>query len=250
MGHHEIYFIILAFLSELLGTLSGVSSSTIFVPIGVLLEGLKLTLVLTASLHVLGNTTRLFLYWKDINWPLTFKFGVPSILLTGLGAKYSDYFSTAVFSILLGSFLVILSLIFLSQKESNVFHGRFTPYLGGGLSGFLTGLLGSGGAVRSLALSGFELTPFAFTATSTLIDLGGDIFRLNVYLGKGYLNKEHCFYIPILMVVAFSANWLARRWLEKIPREKFKKIVLTFVFITGIISLVSGVIQIEKKYVF
>lgn len=61
-------------------------SSTIFVPIGVLLESLQVTLVLTASLHVLGNSTRLLLYYKDINWPLTFKFGVPSILLTGLGA--------------------------------------------------------------------------------------------------------------------------------------------------------------------
>lgn len=246
MEHHEIYFIILAFTSELVGTLSGVSSSTLFVPVGVLLEGLKLTLALTASLHVLGNSTRLFLYWKDINWPLTLKFGVPSVLLTGLGARYSDYFSTAVFSILLGSFLVILSLIFLSQKESNIFNGQFTPYLGGGLSGFLTGMLGSGGAVRSLALSGFELTPFAFTATSTLIDLGGDIFRLKIYFDKGYLNKEHYFYIPILMVVAFSANWLARIWLEKIPREKFKKIVLTFVLITGTISLVSGLIQVGK----
>lgn len=247
MSNHEIYFILLAFISEIVGTLSGVSSSTIFVPIGVLLESLQITLVLTASLHVLGNSTRLLLYYKDINWPLTLKFGVPSILLTGLGARYSDYFTTAIFSILLGSLLIILSLIFLTQAESTFFRGRFIPYLGGSLSGFLTGLLGSGGAVRSLALAGFDLTPLAFTATSTLIDLGGDIFRLKVYLSKGYLDQDHYFYIPILMVAAFSANLLARRWLEKIPREKFKKIVLTFVLITGVISLGTGLIQTVKK---
>lgn len=247
MSHHEIYFILLAFISEIVGTLSGVSSSTIFVPVGILLESLQVTLVLTASLHVLGNSTRLLLYYKDINWPLTLKFGVPSVLLTGLGARYSDYFTTAIFSILLGSLLIILSLISLTQAGSTFFRGKFIPYFGGGLSGFLTGLLGSGGAVRSLALAGFDLTPFAFIATSTLIDLGGDIFRLKVYLSKGYLDQDHYFYIPILMVVAFSANWLARRWLEKIPREKFKKIVLTFVLITGAISLGTGLIQTGKK---
>ncbi|AZZ37330.1 hypothetical protein CIK05_11190 [Bdellovibrio sp. qaytius] len=244
--NREVYFIILAFFAEVIGTLSGVSSSTIFVPIGVLLESLQLTLALTACLHVLGNSIRLMLYWRDINWPLTLKFGGPSVLLAGLGAIYSDHLSKSTFAIILGCFLISLSLIFLLQKNSKIFKGRFIPYLGGGLSGFLTGILGSGGAVRSLALTGFELTPFAFTATSTLIDLGGDIFRLKVYIDKGYLQKENYFYIPLLMIVAVVANWWARKWLEKIPREKFKKIVLSFVLITGLISLSSGLIQIRK----
>lgn len=250
MGQYEFYFIILGFISEIVGTLSGVSSSTIFVPLGVFLGSLQLTLALTACLHVLGNSTRLLLYWKNINWPLALKFGLPSILLTGLGAKYSDYFSDAFFSVILGVFLIGLSLVYLLQKDSDLFNGRFTPYLGGALSGFLTGMLGSGGAVRSLALAGFELTPFAFTATSTLIDFGGDIFRLNIYLSKGYLHKDEYFYIPFLMVAAFAANLLAQKWLKRIPREKFKKIVLTFVLLTGFVSLITGFIKIGKEYGF
>ena len=86
--HHEIYFIVLAFFSELIGTLSGVSSSTLFVPLGNLFESFQITLALTATLHVLGNSVRTVMYWKNINWPLTLKFGLPSVLFTGIGARH------------------------------------------------------------------------------------------------------------------------------------------------------------------
>ncbi|MBC7457274.1 MAG: sulfite exporter TauE/SafE family protein [Bdellovibrionaceae bacterium] len=90
--HHETYFLILAFFSELIGTLGGVSSSTLFIPLGKLFESIQVTLALTALLHVMGNSVRTIMYWKNINWPLTLKFGIPSIIMTGLGAQYSDFF--------------------------------------------------------------------------------------------------------------------------------------------------------------
>lgn len=118
LNHHEFFFIILAFVSEVVGTLSGVSSSALFVPLGVLLESLQITLALTACLHVLGNSMRLILYWKDINWPLTLKFGVLSVAMAGFGAQYANYFPKQIFSVLLGSFLIFLAVIFLRKKES------------------------------------------------------------------------------------------------------------------------------------
>jgi uncharacterized membrane protein YfcA len=237
---HEVYFLILAFFSELIGTLSGVSSSALFVPLGQLFESMQVTLALTATLHILGNSMRTVMYRKNINWALTLKFGIPSILFAGLGAQYSDYFSKQVYSIALGLFLIGISSYFLFFKTKLIIKGKWLPYIGGGLSGLLTGLIGSGGAVRSLALTTFNLNPLAFIATSTLIDFGGDILRLVIYLKKGYLNQEHYFYIPFLIVVVFVANILAKRWIQHIPKEQFKKIVLIFVFIMGLVSIVTS----------
>ncbi len=97
--NHELYFVLLAFVSELVGTLSGVSSSTLFVPMAKLLESVPVVLALTASLHVLGNSTRTVLYWKNIDWRIAIKFGVPSLIMTGIGAQYSDLFSERTYSI-------------------------------------------------------------------------------------------------------------------------------------------------------
>lgn len=243
---HEVYFLILAFFSELIGTLSGVSSSTLFVPLGQLFESIQVTLALTATLHIIGNSIRTVIYRKNINWSLTLKFGIPSILFAGLGAQYSDYFSKQVYSIGLGLFLIVISTYFLFFKAKLSLKGKWLPYIGGGLSGLLTGMIGSGGAVRSLALTAFNLNPMAFIATSTLIDFGGDIFRLIIYFKKGYLNQEHYFYIPLLMVVAFGANILAKRWVQHIPKENFKKIVLVFVFIMGVVSIVTSFFEGTK----
>ncbi len=237
---HEVYFLLLAFFSELIGTLSGVSSSTLFVPLGHFFDSIQVTLALTATLHIIGNSIRTVIYRKNIDWLLTLKFGIPSMLFAGLGAQYSDYFSNQIFAIILGLFLISISCYFLFFKSKIILNGRWIPYLGGGLSGLLTGMIGSGGAVRSLALTAFNLNPMAFIATSTLIDFGGDIFRLIIYLKKGYLNQEHYFYIPFLMVVAFGANILAKRWVQHIPKEVFKKMVLIFVFIMGCVSIVTS----------
>ncbi len=243
--YHEFCFIALAFFSEVIGTLSGVSSSTIFVPLAQLLEPVQVTLALTASLHVLGNSVRAVLYRKNINWPLTLKFGIISILFTGLGAQYSNFFSQSIYSMALGFFLISISSYFLFFKNQHVFKGKWLPYIGGAISGLLTGLLGSGGAVRSLALSTFNLNPLTFTATSTLIDFGGDILRLVIYLKKGYLNPEHYFYIPFLALVALLANWLAKLWIKRVKQESFQKIVLIGVFCMGLVSLITGFLAIS-----
>lgn len=243
MGHlHEVYFVILAFFSELIGTLSGVSSSTLFVPIAHFFESVQITLVFTAVLHVLGNTIRTIMYYKNINWPLVIKFGLPAIVFTALGAQYSDFLSQKIYSIILGIFLVSTSVYLLFFNSNKIFSGRWLPFIGGGLSGLLTGLLGSGGAVRSLALTVFNLNPLTFIATSTLIDFGGDIVRLIIYIQKGYLNIGHYFYIPILMIVALIANWIAKYFVSKMPENYFRKVVLWFVFGMGMFSIVTAII--------
>lgn len=243
MEIHEILFIFIAFFSELIGTASGVSSSTLFVPLGFMLEGVQITLALTACLHVLGNLTRLFLFWKHIDWFLTLRFGIPALLLAGIGAYFSDLLPKEIFAVVLGVFLIGISILFYRKKESVKIKDKWLSYFGGGLSGFLTGLLGSGGAIRSLALAAFNLNPMTFTATSTLIDFGGDVVRLQIYLSKGYLNSDYYFYIPLFAVVAVLANWIAKKWLQKLNKEKFKKIVLAFVFISGVFSIVSSFIN-------
>ncbi len=227
----------------MIGTLSGVSSSTVFVPLAQLLESVQVTLALTASLHVLGNSVRAILYRKSINWSLTLKFGVVSILFTGIGAQYSDFLPQSIYSLALGLFLITISAYFLFFNNKFIFQGKWLPYIGGGLSGLLTGLLGSGGAIRSLALTTFNLNPMVFIATSTLIDFGGDIVRLWIYLKKDYLSPEHYFYIPFLAIVAVLANLLAKSWVKHIKQEIFQKIVLIGVLCMGLISLITGLMS-------
>ncbi len=136
-----------------------------------------------------------------------------------------------------------MSVYFIFYSKNKIFNGQWLPYFGGALSGLLTGLLGSGGAIRSLALTVFNLNPIAFIATSTLIDFGGDMIRLYIYIQKGYLNEEHYFYLPILMAIAVVANWTGKRWISQFSQEYFKRVVLYLVLLMGLASLVTAILS-------
>ena len=62
---------------------------------------------------------------------------------------------------------------------------RLTAATGGALSGFMAGIFGMGGAVRSLFLSAFNLQKEVYIVTGAAIAIVIDITRLGTYLSKG-----------------------------------------------------------------
>lgn len=243
MHTQDFLIIVLAFAAELIGTASGVSSSVLFVPLASLFVEPRTVLGYTATLHIIGNSIRLVMYFSHIEWRLAVKIGIPAVIFTAIGAVLSSYLDQKFFSALLGFFLIVFSFLMLSSERiiKKMSEIRSAPYVGGVLSGLLTGLVGSGGAIRSLSLSVFQLTPLSFTATSTLIDFGGDIFRFFIYMEQGYLEAHHYLFLPLVVVGVFFANWLAKQWLKRITPQRFRKIILLLVFVMGIISFVKAV---------
>ncbi|MCP6335986.1 hypothetical protein NL449_28610, partial [Klebsiella pneumoniae] len=78
----------------------------------------------------------------------------------------------------------------------------------GALSGGMAGLVGTGGAVRGLALAAFALPKEVFVATSAAIDLGIDLARAGAYFANGYVHVHDLVYLPMLAVVAIAGSWL------------------------------------------
>jgi uncharacterized membrane protein YfcA len=123
----------------------------------------------------------------------------------------------------------------IKQNDTNL-------YLGGGISGFLAGLIGTGGAIRGLTLSAFHLPKDVFIATSALIDMGVDSSRAIIYVANGYFTKEHLIYIPFLIGISLLGSFLGKQILKKIPEAVFHYVVL------GIILLMSAIQM--AKYLF
>jgi hypothetical protein len=64
---------------------------------------------------------------------------------------------------------------------------RSVVITGGGISGLITGLVGTGGALRATFLTGFNLEKTKYIATAVVIALGTDVPRIPVYLFQGFL---------------------------------------------------------------
>lgn len=237
MRLHDIGLCLAAFFSEVLGTLSGFGSSTFFVPTASYLEKFHFVLALTAILHCFGNTSKIFLFREHFDGKLFLKLAIPSVVLTGVGALLVSQLPAAALGKGLGAVLVVVSLIFLFGKVQVKHLPTWVAVVLSGISGFATGLVGTGGAIRGLALSTLSIPRGAFVVLSAGIDVGGDLLRAGIYLRSGFMDWSQWFYIPLLGVMAYSGARVGKRILAKIRQDQFEKIVAVFVLFGGIAML-------------
>ncbi len=235
-------FLLLALLSEVIGTIGGFGSSVFFVPIANFYFDFESVLGLTAMFHVASNLSKITQFRKGLNKQLILYLGVPAIVFVIIGGLSTTYFDNKILEISLGVFLVLLSSMFLIRKELVIKQGKLQSILGGSLSGFLAGLLGTGGAVRGLTMAAFNMEKSAFIATSAAIDFGVDFSRTIVYFFNGFIHVHDLIYVPFLAVIGWFGTAIGKRLLEKIPQSKFKRLSLVLILVIGVITLVNSLL--------
>jgi uncharacterized membrane protein YfcA len=232
-----LLFLVLAFLSEIAGTIAGFGSSVFFVPLAGFFFDFHQVLALTSILHVFSNTAKLVLFRTAVQWRLLLLLGIPSTLFVILGAWLSTRLEFKYTELILGLFLISFSAFFLLRPKVKLSPRPVNAIAAGGAAGFLAGLIGTGGAIRGLALGAFDLEKNVFVATSAAIDSGVDFSRMIVYLRSGFLAAESFWFVPALLVIALAGSYIGKRLLNKIPQTSFRKIVLFLVLLIGLVSL-------------
>jgi uncharacterized membrane protein YfcA len=232
-----IFFLLLTLVAEIIGTIGGFGSSVFFVPFANIFFDFHTVLGLTAIFHFSSNISKIYLFRKGMNWKLILQIGVPSIVFVIFGSFLSKFVDSKALSMILGFFLIALSLLFLIKKQLVIPARLKETLLGGAISGFAAGLIGTGGAIRGLTMAAFNLEKSVFVATSATIDFGIDFTRTFVYYDNGYITKDILIYIPFLLVIGFVGSWMGKKILGKIAQEKFKQISLLLIFIIGVFSL-------------
>ena len=234
MNFYDLALTLIAFFSEVLGTISGFGSSTFFVPTAIFFESFNLVLILTALLHCFSNLSKIAIFKKSQIPRLLWLLAIPSVLLTGLGAVLSNILPQNTLEKYLGVVLMIIPLVLIFGKnkiqKTSLPFGMFLS----GLSGFTTGLIGTGGALRGLILTTMRIEKESFLLISAGMDFGGDLLRALIYLKNGYMDWQQWFYIPLLGLAAFAGAKVGKLVLNHMNQEQFEKIVAIFIFFSGL----------------
>lgn len=226
-------FFLLALLAEIIGTISGFGSSILFVPLASIFIDFKLVLGITAVFHVFSNLSKIVLFKKGINKDIAIKLGIPAVLFVLLGAYLTQIIPIKEIELSMNLIILGLTLFLITGAGKKIQQTNFNLYTGGIISGFLAGLIGTGGAIRGITLAAFGLEKDLFIATSALIDLGVDSSRAIVYILQGYFLKEHVILIPFLVAIAVVGSYLGKKILAYIPEKYFHYVVL------GVIASIS-----------
>lgn len=229
----EFLFLVAAFAAEVIGTVAGFGSSTIALPLSLFFFDFPLALVLVAFMHIFGNLGRLGWFKQSLDKGILLRFGVPSVIFTVIGAFLVSYIDQDVLKGILGLFLVGYVLI----VWSNNFIVKSSPakmLVGGGISGFLAGLIGTGGALRGAFLTTFDLPKEKYLATAAAIAILVDLTRLPIYLQQGFLPSQFYWLVPVLFVIGIAGSYVGRQIVRLIPQERFRKLVLVAILMIGL----------------
>ena len=224
-------------MAEILGTIGGFGSSVFFVPIANFYFDFESVLGLTAIYHLSSNLSKIFLFKKGLNKRLLIAIGLPSIIFVIVGGILTKVVNSNYLEIVLGLFLVTLSAIFLMNKNLAINPNRKNAIIGGSLSGFSAGLLGTGGAIRGLTMAAFNLEKNVYIATSAFMDFWIDFSRTFVYLFNGFIHKHDLVYVPFLLLIGLIGTAIGKKILHYIPQEKFKVISLSLILTIGLVTL-------------
>ncbi|MEW5675733.1 sulfite exporter TauE/SafE family protein [Flavobacterium enshiense] len=234
-----LIFFVLALIAEIIGTVSGFGSSILFVPLAALFFDFKIVLGITAVFHVFSNISKIMLFRKGIDKSIFIKLGIPAIVFVIIGALLTKYIPQKEIELGMSFVLLALSVYLIFNINKTIEKNNKNLFIGGTLSGFLAGLIGTGGAIRGLTLTAFNLQKDIFIATSALIDLGVDSSRAVIYIYNGYFLKEHIIYIPGLIVVSILGTWIGKKILERTSQKYFRYIVLGVILITSVVQSVN-----------
>ena len=238
MDLYQVLFFFLAFLAEIIGTVSGFGSSILFVPLASAFFEFKTVLGITAVFHVFSNLSKIYLFRKGIQKEIVVKLGIPAVVFVILGAVLTNYIPQKEIELTMNGLILCLALFLLSGQAKKIKQNNQNLYTGGVISGFLAGLLGTGGAIRGLTLAAFQLEKDAFISTSAIIDFGVDLSRAGVYVWNGYVDTHYLFYIPILIVVSIIGSYVGKQILVHVSEKVFQIILLSIICLTALYQVI------------
>lgn len=233
------WFVALAFIAEIIGTVSGFGSSILFVPIAALFFDFKAVLGITAVFHIFSNLFKIALFKKGIDKNIVLKLGIPAIISVVIGAGLTTLFKSTEIALFMNIVVLALAIFLMVNINKTIKPSNSNMLIGGITSGFIAGIAGTGGAIRGITLASFNLNKDVFIATSALIDLGIDTSRAIVYSANGYFNAQYFYLIPYLVAVSFAGSYVGKEILKHTSEKVFRYIVLVVIFATAAFQIVQ-----------
>ncbi|MCC2682493.1 MAG: hypothetical protein K0S36_2057 [Nitrosospira multiformis] len=253
---------VMALLASALTFFSGFGLGTTLMPVFALFFPVPLAIAATAVVHFANNLFKFGLMAKQADWGVVARFSVPAALAAIAGAiilnlfdrlpvitSYTiggSTFEVTVVKAVIGVLIVIFALLELWPRfQALAFPPRWLP-VGGVLSGFLGGLSGNQGALRSAFLLKADLSKEAFVATGVVSAVIVDAARLVVYgtaVVATHFEQLQAVVGPVVIgsVCAFVGAFVGKRMLQKVTLHAVRLVVAVAMLATGA-GLVSGLI--------
>lgn len=258
-----IFICLTALAVSALTLFSGFGLGTLLMPAFALFFPLPLAIAATAVVHLANNIFKVVLVGKKADWKVVLKFALPGAAAAMLGAwllnRWSNLppllsytlgnnvYEMGLIKAVVGLLLIGFALLDIIPKFKNISFGRKYLSLGGFISGFMGGLTGIQGALRSAFLIKTGLSKEAFIGTGTVSAVIVDIARLIVYGFAFYTMQFEAIsnnlygLVAAAAAAAFIGSFIGVRLVKKVTFRVIQLIVGSMIILAGI-GIILGLI--------
>src|SRR5438552_2395215 len=226
MGAFEVLVAAAGVVAGAIASVAGFGVGSVLTPLLGSALGLKLAVAAASIPHVVGTALRLWIVRADLDRRVLVSLGLTSAVGGLGGAALQSVAGSPALAVVFAALLLFAGIGGITGYSERIRFGRRGAWVGGALSGFLGGLVGNQGGIRSAAMLGFDVPRQAFVATATAVALCVDGARLPVYLATQ--GREIAAIWPLLAAATAGVvlgTLAGTRVLGRIPDRAFRRIV-------------------------
>ena len=219
----------LVLIAVFVGTISGFGASTILVPVMALFFPLPVALLFVGIIHWFNDIWKMTFFKRGLKWQILISFGVIGVVASYIGASVSFHAPEKVLLRILGVFLLLYVLFVIKNPEWKLQERNTTSLAGGFLYGFIAGIFGAGGAIRSAFLAAYNLPKEVYIFASGAIGILIDTTRVGAYIfGGTRLEPSLVSGMLIFIPASFIGAFIAKKTVDRIPQKYFRLVIAIF----------------------
>jgi uncharacterized protein len=221
-----------------IASVSGFGIGSLLTPLLAVRAGTKLAVAAVSIPHMTATALRFWIMRQHVDRRLLWSFGLMSVAGGLAGALLHAYADNPALTGVFAGLLIFTGVLGLTGLSERLRFRGWVGWVAGAVSGFLGGLVGNQGGIRSAAMLGFDVPKHAFVATATAVGLIVDGARLPVYLVTQ--GEEVVGQWPFLLAATTGAvlgTLVGERLLRRIPKPIYRRLVSALVLALGVFML-------------
>ncbi|MGV0962341.1 MAG: sulfite exporter TauE/SafE family protein [Polynucleobacter sp.] len=231
----------LGLIAGVLGGVLGFGTTIILMPALVYFYGPMQTIPVIAITATVANISRVFLWWRVIDWKACAVYGLTAIPAVVLGANTLVSLNERLIQLVLGIFLIGLIPIRRWMRRQQFHLKLWQLSLVGAFIGYLTGIVATTGAINTPFFLAYGLSKGAFLGTEAASTLSILFAKGIAFHQLGVLNSTAIIQGLLIGSTVMAGSILSKRIVLALSEK-------SFMFLMELVMLISGILIIEMAF--
>lgn len=234
-----IILILTSFIAAFVSGAAGFGGALLLLPVVTACVGAEAAVPVLTIAQLIGNLSRMAFGIKQIDWKPVGLFCATALPLAALGAYGFSVLPKSMITRCIGGALIILVLI-KRIKKLEFKNSKRAMLIGGGATGLLSGLAGSGGPIGAAVFLTLGLPPVAYIASEAATATAMHLLKTAIYSKLAGLDGPALLTGLFMGTAMIAGTFAANHMIKKMEKGKFQNYVAALLCVAGAYMLILG----------